>query len=56
LAGYFLGTLIPAEIADKFIILITLGIIFLSISPGLYHALKTKESRNKVLALLKLKK
>lgn len=55
LAGYFLGTLIPAEVADKSIIGITLLIILISISPALYHTLKTKESRSKVLRLLRLK-
>lgn len=55
IAGYYLGTMIPADVADKYIIGITLGIILLSISPALYHALKTKESRGKILRLLKLK-
>ncbi len=45
MAGYFLGQLIPADVADKYLIVITVAIVFLSISPGLYHALRTKESR-----------
>ncbi|MBI2597053.1 VTT domain-containing protein [Candidatus Daviesbacteria bacterium] len=54
LAGYFLGQVIPAEVADKYIIIITLAIILLSISPGLYHALKNKESRAKTFKLCSL--
>ena len=54
LAGYYLGQIIPAELADKYLILITLGIILLSISPGLYHALKTKESRSKTFKIVSL--
>ena len=54
LAGYYLGQIIPAEVADKYLILITLGIILLSISPGLYHALKTKDSRTKTFSIISL--
>ncbi len=52
-AGYFLGQLIPAEIADKYMIAITLVIIMLSLSPGIYHALKTKQSRDKLISVVK---
>lgn len=54
LAGYYLGQIIPAEVADKYLILITLGIILLSISPGLYHALKTRDSRIKTFSIISL--
>lgn len=54
-AGYYLGTLIPGEVADKYIIIITLFIIMASISPGIYHALKTRESRARILRFLKIR-
>lgn len=51
LLGFYLGKIIPAEVADKYIILITGLIILASISPGLYHALKDKQSRTKCYLL-----
>lgn len=51
LLGFYFGKIIPAEVADKYIILITGLIIFASISPGLYHALKDKQSRTKCYLL-----
>lgn len=54
-AGYFLGQIIPAEVADKYLVAIIGLIILLSISPAIYHALKDKSSRDKIFKLLKLK-
>lgn len=51
LAGYFLGNAIPN--VDKYLLPIIAGIILLSISPGIYHALKSKEQRQRVYAFLK---
>ncbi len=56
LLGFFVGNLIPEKYFEPLIFLV----IFLSISPALYHALKTKEQRQKMVAfvtsLLKKKK
>ncbi len=56
LLGFFVGNLIPEQYFEPLIFLV----IFLSISPALYHALKTKEQRQKMIAfvtsLLKKKK
>lgn len=51
LLGFYFGKIIPAEAADKYIILITGLIILASIAPGLYHALKDKHSRSKCYLL-----
>lgn len=48
--GYFLGSLIPN--VDKYLLPIVIAIVFLSISPGIYHVLKDPESRKKILAFL----
>lgn len=45
-AGFFLGSVIPD--VDKYLLPIIFLIILASISPGLYHALKTKEQRLKL--------
>lgn len=52
-AGYFLGNLIPN--VDKYLIPIVLGIIILSVAPGIYHVLKDPETRKKILATLRRK-
>jgi membrane-associated protein len=49
--GYFLGTKIPG--ADKYIQYIVLGILFLSISPGIVHVLRHKEDRAALIATCK---
>lgn len=54
LAGYFLGGLVPN--VDKYLLPIVGAIIIASISPGLYHALKNKESRDKIWKLIKTRK
>lgn len=53
-AGYYLGSAIPN--VDKYLLPIVGTIIFASIAPGVYHALKTKEHRKKLWQLLTLKK
>jgi len=50
LAGYFLGRLIPAEIMEKYLYVIILLIIVLSVLPTAIHILKDKESRDKLMA------
>lgn len=49
-AGFFLGSIIPD--VDKYLLPIIFLIILASISPGLYHALKTKEQRQKLRKLV----
>lgn len=49
-AGYFLGNAIPD--VDKYLIPIILGIIVVSIAPGIYHVLKEPENRKKIFAFL----
>jgi membrane-associated protein len=44
--GYYLGNLLPNP--DKYILPIILLIIFLSVLPGLFHALKSKETRHNI--------
>lgn len=51
--GYFLGKLIPADLADRYLIIISLVIIVLSVSPGIYHTLKNPATRKKVFSLLR---
>lgn len=46
--GYFLGNAIPN--VDKYLLPIIGLIVFVSISPGLYHALINKETRGKIIA------
>lgn len=48
--GYFLGSLIPN--VDKYLLPIVIAIVFLSISPGIYHVLKDPDSRKKILSFL----
>jgi membrane-associated protein len=54
LLGYWLGTTVPN--VEHYIAPGIIIIILLSISPGIYHVLKDKKSRDGVLRLLKLKK
>jgi len=49
--GYYLGNSIPD--VDKYLIPIILFIIFLSISPELWHLTKDKEHRSRLIALVK---
>ncbi|MDP3940893.1 MAG: VTT domain-containing protein [bacterium] len=49
--GYVLGSSIPD--VDKYLLPIIGLIVLVSIAPGLYHALKTKEQRAALLSLLK---
>lgn len=49
--GYYLGKSIPD--IDKYLIPAIGLIILLSIAPGIYHALKTKEQRQKVFSLIR---
>ncbi|MDO8429647.1 MAG: VTT domain-containing protein [Candidatus Daviesbacteria bacterium] len=50
-AGYFLGSLIPD--VDKYLLPIIGAVILVSIAPGFYHALKTKENRVKIYSVLR---
>jgi membrane-associated protein len=45
LAGYFLGSLIPAKDVDKYLLPIVLLIIILSVLPALWHVLSDKKER-----------
>ena len=49
LAGFFLGSAIPQS--EKYLELIILGIIFLSLTPTFYHILKEKEGRDGIKKL-----
>jgi membrane-associated protein len=44
LAGYFLGHLIPPEIMDKYLLLIIVSIVFLSVAPSIMHYIKEKKT------------
>lgn len=48
--GYFLGSLIPN--VDKYLLPIIIAIVFISISPGIYHVFKDPDSRKKIFAFL----
>jgi membrane-associated protein len=48
--GYYAGTSIPD--VDKYLLPILALIILTSISPGIYHALKTKQRRQQLIASL----
>jgi membrane-associated protein len=41
--GYFLGTQIPEDKIDRYLIPITLGIMFISLSPSIFHILKARQ-------------
>ncbi len=49
LAGYYLGSVIPD--VDKYLLPIVIGIVLLSISPGIIHILKDKKMRNELIQL-----
>jgi membrane-associated protein len=42
LLGYFLGRSIPEEQVDQYLIPITLGIMFISLAPSIFHIIKAK--------------
>jgi membrane-associated protein len=44
LLGYFLGKSIPAEQIDQYLIPITLGIMFISLAPSIFHILKARQN------------
>lgn len=48
LAGYYLGSIVP----EKYFDLIVFLVIIVSVSPGFYHALKTKERRHQLFSVL----
>lgn len=52
--GYFLGSVIPD--VDKYLLPIIAGIIIVSLIPPVWQVLKDKETRHKLLVLLKLRK
>ena len=43
LLGYFLGRSIPEDQIDRYLIPITLGIMFISLAPSIFHILKAKQ-------------
>lgn len=49
-AGYFLGNLIPD--VDKYLLPIIGAILLISIGPGIYHALQSKENRSKTYQMI----
>lgn len=52
-AGYFLGKLIPPDMIDKVLLPVIALIIIVSVAPGLYHLLKDKSTRDKLIAAIK---
>jgi membrane-associated protein len=46
LLGYFLGRSIPEDQIDRYLIPITLGIMFISLAPSIFHILKAKQHNN----------
>jgi membrane-associated protein len=53
LIGYYLGNVVPN--IDKYIVLIVLLIIFISVSPMIWHILKDKTSRDRILNAIRAK-
>lgn len=51
LAGYFLGRAIPD--VDRYLLPIIALIVLISIAPGIYHAVNTKEKREQIYATAK---
>ncbi len=51
LVGYYAGALIPG--VDAYIIPIVIGIIVVSVSPALYHLLRNKDERARLVAHIK---
>lgn len=51
LAGYFLGKAIPD--VDRYLLSIIALIVLISIAPGIYHTMKTKEQRRQLIATAK---
>lgn len=49
LGGYFLGSLIPADDVDKYLLPIIFLIILVSIAPPAWHILKEKENREHLM-------
>ena len=52
-AGYFLGSIIPQDKIDLYLILIVLAIIFVSVAPGIYHTTNTREKRHAIVTHIK---
>lgn len=50
--GYFLGKLLPAELMEKYLILMILVIIIVSMLPTIIHVISDKQTRTHLLALL----
>lgn len=53
LLGYGLGQTVPH--IERYIVPGIIFIILLSISPGIYHVLKNKQNRDRILSLMKIK-
>lgn len=56
ISGYFLGSLIPADKFEKYLIVIVVLIIVASVAPGVYHLLKDPDNRHQIRLLIKRKK
>lgn len=52
LAGFYIGSLIPADKFEKYLIVIVIFIIFASVAPGAYHLLKEPQTRKKLIDTL----
>jgi membrane-associated protein len=50
-AGYYLGSVVPD--IDKYLLPIIILIILISVGPGVYHLLKTKQQREAAISALK---
>jgi membrane-associated protein len=48
--GYYLGNVIPN--IDRYLLPIIAGIIFLSISPGVYHLVRNKKNRDQIIQMI----
>ncbi len=52
LAGYFVGSKIPAEDIDKYLLPIIFLIVIVSVLPAVWHVLKDKENRDAIRKML----
>lgn len=52
-AGYLLGSAIPPDDVDKYLLPIIFLIIFISIAPTAWHILKEKENRERIAAAIR---
>lgn len=50
--GYFLGKLIPPDIMEKYIVLVVVLIIAISVLPTAFHILKDEKSRKNIIGMI----